>query len=448
MTGESSSSERDSVLKKWRTNKIDLVVATSAFGLGVDKDDIRAVVHACLPESVDRYYQEVGRGGRDGKASVSLVAFTNEDVETAAKINSKRLIGVEYGHERWRTMWEKADHISGPRYKVDITTPRQVDMKTGDYNEMWNLRTLNLMHRAGLIQLDAESPPTLDEILDDRTPSSDLTENEQKKVEDAYAEHRRTRTVEITTKRNHLSRQVWDELIAPLRKKIKQENETGFAVMKEMVNRPSETCVANRFRQMYRIPARQSREKVMVAPACGGCPACREDERSDRVAPYRYAPDVQIPQWRHPPEKIPDVLQNLLDGHSLLTILYDRSARGRKWERRLRRFIRWFERLGSYYVVASDERLSSLRKNWQGTHMPVFLETPGDDEDRLMLPEVVLAHDMSNHPRTIVLPPSDRIRILITPDDTINPIRRRGLLRDTLNSPTYRFESLKTRFAQ
>jgi hypothetical protein len=80
--------------------------------------------------------------------------------------------------------------------------------------------------------------------------------------------------------------------------------------------------------------------------------------------------------------------------------------------------------------------------------MPVFLETPGDDEDRLMLPEVVLAHDMSNHPRTIVLPPSDRIRILITPDDTINPIRRRGLLRDTLNSPTYRFESLKTRFAQ
>ena len=122
--GGTDSSERERVLRDWAGNKVDGVVATSAFGLGVDKADVRTVIHATLPESLDRYYQEVGRGGRDGRASASLIVFTDDDVMTARGISEPTMIRNETGFERWRRLFYSSvsDSSDSTRLIVDLDT--------------------------------------------------------------------------------------------------------------------------------------------------------------------------------------------------------------------------------------------------------------------------------------------------------------------------------------
>ncbi len=65
----------------WLNNKVRVMVCTNAFGMGIDKPDVRTVIHMDLPENVESYYQEAGRGGRDGKHAFALMLFNqyNED---------------------------------------------------------------------------------------------------------------------------------------------------------------------------------------------------------------------------------------------------------------------------------------------------------------------------------------------------------------------------------
>jgi ATP-dependent DNA helicase RecQ len=67
----------------YMSGRSDLLVATNAFGMGVDKPDIRAVVHAQVPGALDDYYQEVGRGGRDGRPAEAVLLYRPEDLGLA-----------------------------------------------------------------------------------------------------------------------------------------------------------------------------------------------------------------------------------------------------------------------------------------------------------------------------------------------------------------------------
>jgi DNA topoisomerase-3 len=77
-----SASERDSVQAAFLSGRLEVIVATTAFGMGIDKADVRTVVHAALPASLEGYYQELGRAGRDGQPSRAVLLHSFIDRRT------------------------------------------------------------------------------------------------------------------------------------------------------------------------------------------------------------------------------------------------------------------------------------------------------------------------------------------------------------------------------
>ncbi|MDZ5145549.1 RecQ family ATP-dependent DNA helicase [Microbacterium testaceum] len=77
--GAMAQKKRDEVHSAWSAGELDVVVATSAFGMGVDKSDVRLVVHADVTESLDSYAQEIGRAARDGQPARAILHYRAED---------------------------------------------------------------------------------------------------------------------------------------------------------------------------------------------------------------------------------------------------------------------------------------------------------------------------------------------------------------------------------
>jgi ATP-dependent DNA helicase RecQ len=77
--GGRTTSERKELLQNWLSEKTKIMVATNAFGMGVDKSDIRTVIHLNLPSSIENYYQEIGRAGRDGNNANAYLLFQASD---------------------------------------------------------------------------------------------------------------------------------------------------------------------------------------------------------------------------------------------------------------------------------------------------------------------------------------------------------------------------------
>jgi ATP-dependent DNA helicase RecQ len=93
-----SAATRREVQDRFFAGHLDVVVATSAFGLGIDKPDVRSVVHAGVPGSLDEYYQEVGRAGRDGQPAAAVLVYDQRTIRIPRLLAARSRIPVESVH--------------------------------------------------------------------------------------------------------------------------------------------------------------------------------------------------------------------------------------------------------------------------------------------------------------------------------------------------------------
>ena len=82
--------------EKWKSDKIRIMVCTNAFGMGIDKPDVRFVVHFDVPDSPEAYFQEAGRGGRDGKRSFAVLLWNSTYIRRLSQIAAVSFPSLEY----------------------------------------------------------------------------------------------------------------------------------------------------------------------------------------------------------------------------------------------------------------------------------------------------------------------------------------------------------------
>lgn len=183
-TGNTKSAERERIIKDWTENKIDLIIATSAFGVGVDKGDVRTVLHLYIPDTPNQYYQELGRGGRDGLVSLSVMCINPVDDIESAYGRMSVVLKPETIWKRWVYMY-KSPKTSW--FKGMITIDTSVKPKEGtddDGNALdiqWNVYVILLLRRHNLISIKSmvydasnESYKIRIDILDDALRSESL----------------------------------------------------------------------------------------------------------------------------------------------------------------------------------------------------------------------------------------------------------------------------------
>ncbi|MFI7073402.1 protein DpdF [Micromonospora sediminicola] len=264
VTGETKSDDRARVLADLRAtdghpSRVDLVVATSAFGLGIDYGHVRTVVHACLPETVDRWYQELGRGGRDGDASVALMVTAPHDRREAESLGIT-VLNADTARDRWLDLWRHRRELRGRSF-LDLEGSRGVGR--GSYNRRWNAQLVQ-----GLVELGRLSRFQVD--------ADDLAEL----VGDGDDQQADWAAVELA-QGDLATPQFWSQEWTPWQKREVARSTQALQLMESVAKRDVRACkaIAESYHPDDDIYTLFGQLADLVEPAwpCGRCPGCRAD---------------------------------------------------------------------------------------------------------------------------------------------------------------------------
>ncbi len=262
-TGETSYKNRTEVINGWQNNEYDIIVATSAFGVGMDKDDVKSVLHVSMPENIDRYYQEIGRAGRDGKAATAHLIYHEQQLDIAQRTNSDKIITIEKGLSRWTDMWRQNQEPRHSFFKDESFYELNVGLfgnhlsKQTATNADWNWATLLFLQRNGVIRIYYDIPETtiINEDGSVTQADSDYWKHYQEKI-----------IVELVEPRV-CNKAFWDNELKELRSKELDMQHKRFDELRNLFT-ASGIPLCERLASYYSI-FNQRPER-----ACRGCPGC------------------------------------------------------------------------------------------------------------------------------------------------------------------------------
>ncbi|MBK8799052.1 MAG: RecQ family ATP-dependent DNA helicase [Anaerolineales bacterium] len=142
---------RAEVQDRFMRNELQVIVATVAFGMGIDKADIRFIVHDGLPASLEGYYQEIGRAGRDGKRAHCLLVYADHDETVLLRLANRSSITIEV----LRTLYQQVRQHLGERTAGPMP-PALLKAAAGD--DITARVALSLLAEAGLLRRSYDSP--------------------------------------------------------------------------------------------------------------------------------------------------------------------------------------------------------------------------------------------------------------------------------------------------
>lgn len=315
--GNTPGHERERIIDAWGKNKLDGIVATSAFGVGIDKPDVRTVIHAAIPETLDRFYQEVGRGGRDGKHSISLLVYDKDDWKLPEKMSKPALISKELGLVRWQALYDSRTEEDGSGcFRINLEAVRKGLSGSNEENVKWNMRTLLLMSRAGFLSLEVEPAEREENVYDEGYSASLLSTMAAIKIR--------------LLRHDHLLPQAWDHEISQSRTKTLEAGTRNFGLLRQLLtqNREMSETLADLYRNQ------STKWPITVTRVCGGCPADRfagtkgEHYNVPNGSPIQRVTSVSIEKWHRTfPHLMP----------SYVLVFYDPEQQGTE----VIRFMKW-----------------------------------------------------------------------------------------------------------